>query len=103
MPSAFGAIFFIPWYFCAAIVAIKQRVRHLAVYRFRATLLFRATGTGGAFASGFCWLFGFCGFCGYTALAALVGCVKTAALKNNAGSAIYQTAQLFFAAFGARF
>jgi hypothetical protein len=102
--SALGAFFLFPWYFGAAIFTKKAEIGHLTVYRFGAAFLFRAAWARGAFASGFRGS-AFCGFFRFRAFngaSALVCRVKTAALKNNAGSAVYQAAQ-FFAAFRAYF
>jgi len=93
--SAFGAFFLVPWYFGAAVLAKKAGLSHLAIYRFWTALRFRAGGTRDAFA-----LRVFFGFYGFTAF---VGSVETAAFKNNAGSAVYQTTQLLLTAFRAGF
>jgi len=96
--SAFGAFFLVPWYFGAAVLAKKAGLRHLAIYRFWTALRFRAGGTRDAFA-----LRGFFGFCRLNGTSAFIGSVKTGSLKNNAGSAVYQTTQLFLTAHGAGF
>jgi len=98
MPSAFGTFFFVPWYFGTAIITKKEGIGHLAVYRFWTALRFCATGAGGTFA-----FRGFFGFCRFNGTSAFIGSVETGALKNDAGSAVYQTAQLLLTAFRARF
>jgi hypothetical protein len=95
--SAFGAFFLVPWYFGAAVLAKKAGLGHLAIYRFWTALRFRAGGTRDTFALRF---FGFCGFNGTPAL---IGSVKTAALENDTGSAVYQTVKLLLAALRASF